>query len=113
VQRFNEHIDFLKAIVGGETRTRGGCDAEALHQRLRAMVPGAHGDALTVQYLRHIMWVRAFDGKGHDRAFVRRFAVKLHPVKPAQPFHGAVAQRRFVLLDGEAIMALKPADGGA
>ena len=44
-----QRINLCGGVIKGEGGARGGRDAEALHDRLRAMVPGSNGDPLGVE----------------------------------------------------------------
>ena len=47
---------------------------EALHQRLRAVVPGAHADGVAIEDLSDVVGVHVVEGEGDDAAAVRRVA---------------------------------------
>src|SRR3546814_5031776 len=47
-ERFGEHVDLPTGVVEAHRRPRRGRHAEPLHQRLRAVVADADGDALAV-----------------------------------------------------------------
>ena len=53
-----ERVDLLRQGIQGERGACGARDAEPSHQRLRAMMPGAHGDALAVQQGGDVMGMR-------------------------------------------------------
>src|SRR3546814_11310022 len=47
-ERFGEHVDLPTGVVEAHRRPRRGRHAEPLHQRLRAVVADADGDALAL-----------------------------------------------------------------
>ena len=57
-------------VVHGERGAAGGRDAEALHQRLRAMGAGAHRDARAVDDGRNVVGMQPLHREGDDRALV-------------------------------------------
>ena len=68
-----ERVELLAGVEAGERGAGGGRDAEALHHRLRAVVPGAHGDALAVEDRADVVRVDALEHEGeHARLLARR-----------------------------------------
>ena len=68
-----QRVDLLMRGVDAETGARGAVHAQPAHQRLGAMMAGAHRDALPVEQCRHVVRVRAFHGEGeHAAAILRR-----------------------------------------
>jgi predicted enzyme related to lactoylglutathione lyase len=57
VEAVDETVDFLGGGVDAEAGAGGGGDAEAVHQRLGAVVAGADGDAVAVEDLRDVVSV--------------------------------------------------------
>ena len=80
-------------VVDGEGRARGGGDAEAAHQRLRAVVAGAHADALAAEDLADVVRVGALERERDQRAAVGGVG---RPVQreARRPRPGARARRR-------------------
>src|SRR6202050_3161699 len=56
----DQRVDSLFGVVESDRGARGGGYAEPLQHRLRAVMPGAHGDALAVEDGAHIVRVHAF-----------------------------------------------------
>ena len=86
-------VDVVARGVDGERRARRRGDAEAPHQRLRAVVAGADADALAAEDLGHVVRVHAVERERDERAAlvgVRR-AVDRQPVDLAR---GARARSR-------------------
>ena len=61
-------VDVLVGVVHGERRARGRRHAEAAHQRLGAVVAGAHAHALAAEDLGHVVRVDAVEREGDERA---------------------------------------------
>ena len=55
---FDQEVDFGRRVVEVEAGPGAGGDAEAVVQRLRAVVAGADGDALLVEQLGDVVGVR-------------------------------------------------------
>src|SRR6476619_5978351 len=62
----DERVDLLVGVVEGDRRAAGGRHTEVLHQRMRTVVAGAHGDSLQVEKRGEVVRMRAFDQKAHD-----------------------------------------------
>ena len=84
-QRLGQRIDLGLGIVHGERGPARRRDAEPLHQRLRAVVAGAHRDARAVDDGRDVVRVQPVDAERDDGALARRRAVDLEPVQLAEP----------------------------
>src|SRR6185436_17907147 len=63
-----EALDVGLGGVDGEARPQRAPDAETLHERLRAMVPGADGDAALVEERCPVVRVDPLDVERHHRA---------------------------------------------
>src|SRR5204863_4169253 len=63
----DEAVNVVACVVDGERGARRSRDAEHPHQRLGAVVAGAHADALAAQDLRHVVRVRAVEGERDER----------------------------------------------
>src|SRR5436309_9821094 len=80
VQPVDELVDLLGDRVEVEARPVRGRDAELLHQRLTAVMPGADRHALQVEDLRHVVRVDPLEVEGDDAgATVGGRAVELDP----------------------------------
>src|SRR5258707_11668203 len=55
LDRLGEALDLGGRIVDGKARAQRARDAEPLHERLRAMVPGAYGNAALVEKSRAVV----------------------------------------------------------
>src|SRR5215470_1261004 len=69
LHRLDQTLDLGGSIVDGKARPERAHDAKPLHERLRAVMPGAHRDASLVQDRRTIVGVNAVHREGHDSAF--------------------------------------------
>jgi len=49
LQALNQRIHLRLCVIHGEAGTARGADGEVIHERLRAVMPGPHRDALFVQ----------------------------------------------------------------
>jgi len=49
LQALNQCIHLRLCVIHGEAGTTGGADGEVIHERLRAVMPCPHRDALFVQ----------------------------------------------------------------
>ena len=49
-QALNQCIHLRLCVIHGKAGAAGGADGEVIHERLRAVMPGAYGDAHFVQY---------------------------------------------------------------
>ena len=49
LQALNQCIHLRLCVIHGEAGTARGADGEVIHERLRAVMPGPHRDALFVQ----------------------------------------------------------------
>src|SRR5204863_509628 len=65
-------------VVKRERSAGGGGDVEKLHHRLRAMVAGADGDALLVEYRADVVRMNALDSERQNARLVRGGADDLH-----------------------------------
>src|SRR3954451_22594457 len=68
VQRVDEGVDVGAGVVHGERGARRRRDAEALHERLRAVVAGADADLVAAEDLGHVVRVRDVEREGGERA---------------------------------------------
>ena len=59
----DQAVDVVARGVDGERGARRGGDAEALHQHLRAVVPGAHAHALAPEDLGDVVRMDAVEAK--------------------------------------------------
>ena len=66
VQRPGQHVDLLRGVVEPHGGARRGGDAEALHQRLGAVMADADRHALAVDDGADVMGVDAVQGEGDD-----------------------------------------------
>ena len=64
----DESVDLLGERVEVEARSGRGCHAEVIHDRLGAVVAGAHGDALAVEDLSDVVGMDTLDLEGDDPA---------------------------------------------
>ena len=74
--------------------------AEAAHQRLGAVIAGAHRDAVAVQQGRDVMRVGALHREAEHAAAVLRLAEHAQALDLRQPGQRMVGQRRLVRRDG-------------
>ena len=70
--RVDERVDVGGDVVGAEARARGRDDAEAAHQRLRAVVARAHADVRAAEQLADVVGVDAGRGRRRRRRRDRR-----------------------------------------
>src|SRR5450755_2683622 len=70
----DERIDFADCVVEGERGAGGGGYVEEVHDRLRAVVASADGDALPVEQGTDIVRVNAFHDVGENAGFFLRRA---------------------------------------
>ena len=68
----DQPLDVLARVVHGERRARRRRYAEPAHQRLRAVMPGAHADAPAPEDLPDVVRMGAVQRERHQRAPVRR-----------------------------------------
>ena len=66
-ERLDEHVDVGLVVVDVERRPAGGRHAELAHQRLGAVVAGAHADGVLVEHLADVVGVDAVEQE-RDRA---------------------------------------------
>ena len=92
VQAVDQAVDLLARGVHGERGAAARGDAEPAHQRLRAVVAGAHADALAAEDLGDVVRVHAVEGERAHGAAVREVA------RPVERQVGHLAQA----LDGVA-----------
>ena len=99
MQPGDEPVDLLGDRVDVETRARRRGNAEARHQRLRAVVACADGDALPVEDLGNVVGVDAVDVERDDpRAAVGRRPEHTHPGKLVELRHRLVDESVLVRL---------------
>jgi len=58
-----QRIDLLLGVIKRQRCAYGGRHAEAVHDRLSAVVPGSNRDAFTVQYSPYIVGVYTFQNE--------------------------------------------------
>src|ERR1041385_6847430 len=68
--RAREHVDLFSRVVEGKRRARGSRHVESLHDWLRAVMPGAHGDAFLVEDRADVVWMNVIDHKRKHARFV-------------------------------------------
>ena len=68
VQRVHQPVHVLARVVDVERGARRGAHAEHAHQRLRAVVAGAHAHGLAVAQLGDVVRVHPLDRERHDAA---------------------------------------------
>ena len=73
-QRRNKGVDFVFGVVERKRSACGRGHAEVLHQRMCAMMAGAHRDAFVVKQGGDVMRVRTFDHKRKHRDAIGGFA---------------------------------------
>jgi MFS family permease len=78
VQPVDEPLYVGNGVVHREGRPRGRRDAEPAHQRLRAVMPGSHTDALAPEDLADVVRMRAVECERDERAPVRRSRRAVH-----------------------------------
>src|SRR6516225_6619617 len=78
-----ERVDVVAAVIEIDAGTGRGRDVEALHQRLRAVMPRADGDALRVKDLGDVVRVDALDVEAEDARPVGRLGAVLGDVLDA------------------------------
>src|SRR6266513_2915557 len=64
----DERLHVALVVVDVKRRARGGRHVEAAHERLRAVMAGAHAHAVTIEDGRDIMRVHARERERHDAA---------------------------------------------
>ena len=65
-QAGHQRVDLLPGVVEGEGGARRGRDAEAVHHRLRAVMPRADRDPLVVEDRADVVGVDAVEDEGED-----------------------------------------------
>ena len=85
-EALDQAVDVVAGGVDGERRARRRGHAEAAHQRLRAVVAGAHAHALAPEDLGHVVRVHALERERDDAAAPREVgrAVEREAVHLAQ-----------------------------
>src|SRR5437764_15242192 len=74
LHRRDEAVNFRLRIVEGEGGAGGGGHAEVLHDGLRAVVSGAYGDALLIEYRADIVRVHLVNHKREHARLLARVA---------------------------------------
>ena len=77
----NQGVDIVMGVIGGERCTRCCGYAKMFHQRLRAMMAGAHSNAGPVEYCRNVMGMRALNRESDDRRFVGGASIDAHEIE--------------------------------
>ena len=93
-----KHIDLFGRVVQGERGPGRARDAEALHERLAAVVAGADGDAFQVELRADVerRQRRVLDDERHHRRLVRRRADEADAGDFRQPLGAMFQQLLFV-----------------
>ncbi len=99
--------------VDAEAGARGAVQPQPAHQRLGAMVAGAHRDALPVQQGRDVVRVRALHREADHPAAILRRADHVQARDGRQPRQRVLGQRRLMRGDRVVADALDEADRGA
>src|ERR671911_2576374 len=68
VERIGQRVDVGAVVVQVETRARGGVDTEDPHQRLGAVVPGAHAHVALIEHLAEVVGADAAEGEAEHAA---------------------------------------------
>ncbi len=71
-QPIDQPVEVGRRVVHGERRSRRRRYAELAHQRLRAVMPGAHADPVAPEDLPDIVRMSAIEREGDERAALRR-----------------------------------------
>src|SRR5919201_965173 len=95
--RVRQQGDLLGRVVHREARTARADDAAPAHQRLRAVMTGAHGDALRVEGGGDVVGMPAVDRERDDGGTLASRAVDPHSRDRAQHLHRLQGKRLLVL----------------
>ena len=72
IESFDQPLDVRRRVVHRERRARSRRYAELAHQRLRAVMPRAHADAVAPEDLADVVRVRPVERERHERAPIAR-----------------------------------------
>ena len=64
--RLGQRVDIALVVIDPEGGARRRREIELVHQRLGAVVAGAHGDIVLIQEAGDVVRMNAVDGKGQD-----------------------------------------------
>ena len=108
-----QRVDVAVVVVRRHRDARRAVEVEPVHQRLRAMMAGAHRDPERIERLRHVVGMHAVQHEGHDRIAVlqARRAEDLRTVDLLQPVHEPLHQRHLVVVRARPVERLHPGAG--
>ena len=92
MQGFDQGVNFPASVVKGQGSADGGRNLIKLHGGLCAVVPGAHGDALGVEYRADIVRVDIAEHEGEHGDFLAGGADESEARDFAKGFNGVVVQ---------------------
>src|SRR5919112_3274677 len=109
----DEAVHLPLRVVEGEGGARGRGHAEVLHDGLRAVVAGAYGYALLVEYRAHVVRVHvAHDEREHAR-LLARCPDDAHALDGRNPLGRVPEKLMLVRLRGGAVERVQVVDGRA
>src|SRR5947209_5766308 len=74
LHRRDEAVNFRLRVIEGEGGARGGGHAEVLHDGLGAVVSGAYGDALLIEYRSNVVRMNVVNDEGEHARLLARVA---------------------------------------
>ena len=92
----DEHVDLVEGVVERERRTHRGLQTEASQNRLRAVVPSPHGNAVGVECLAHLQRLVAGQHEGQHAGLFFGRADQSHPGNVGQQGSGVLEQCMLV-----------------
>ena len=96
-------VDLVMRRVDREAGARGAVQTEPVHQRLGAVMAGAHRDALAIQQRRHVVRMRPIQRERHHAAAILRPAQDVHALDRVEPRQRVIDQR--CLMRGDRVVA--------
>ncbi|CDF40080.1 unnamed protein product [Chondrus crispus] len=96
LERLDKYVHLLPRVINVQARPRRRRDAQFAMQRLRAVVPGAHGDALQVEHSRQVAAVHAVDVERAQGCARAARPVHAHLLQRCQPLVQVLGKLRLV-----------------
>ena len=96
VQALHQRVDVFSYSIHVEAGACSCGQAEAFHQWLCAVVPGAHCDSVLIEHLGHIMRMDTVEIEGQDSDAPLTGAEQLQPRNGRQPVDAITGQRVLV-----------------